>query len=212
MRIRVDQGPHRPHHATVVTRRSASDGYAWVLFAYRVPREPSSPRIAVWRKLKRLGVAQVGDGLVALPADPRTTEALEWVANDVLEAGGQASVWTAQPLDRATENRLVSEMRRARTEEYGQLEVRVRALADALPSLSAADGLRRLQALRAEVRKVQRRDYFPPPERARVTGVLRGLARTLVSPPAAQPGNQAGARPGAGVGAAPGNSQGRVRQ
>ena len=40
----------------------------WVLLCYRLPREPSTPRIAVWRKLKRLGVAQLGDGLVALPS------------------------------------------------------------------------------------------------------------------------------------------------
>src|SRR5205814_10539904 len=26
----------------------------WVLLAYRVPREPSSPRIAIWRRLRRL--------------------------------------------------------------------------------------------------------------------------------------------------------------
>ena len=54
----------------------------WTLLAYRVPREPSTPRIAVWRRLKKLGVAQIGDGLVAIPADARTTEALEWVADD----------------------------------------------------------------------------------------------------------------------------------
>ena len=43
----------------------------WVLLAYRIPREPSTPRITVWRKLKRLGVAQIVDGLVALPLDAR---------------------------------------------------------------------------------------------------------------------------------------------
>ena len=39
----------------------------WVLRAYRLPREPSAPRLAVWGKLKRLGVAQLLDGLVGLP-------------------------------------------------------------------------------------------------------------------------------------------------
>ena len=41
----------------------------WVLLAYRLPREPSTPRIAVWRKLRRQGAVQVLDGLVALPAE-----------------------------------------------------------------------------------------------------------------------------------------------
>jgi hypothetical protein len=34
----------------------------WVLLAYRLPREPSAPRLAVWRSLKRLGAAQLLDG------------------------------------------------------------------------------------------------------------------------------------------------------
>ena len=68
----------------------------WVLLAYRLPREPSTPRIAVWRKLRRLGVAQVLDGLVALPADARTQEQLEWVADEIVDAGGEATLWVGR--------------------------------------------------------------------------------------------------------------------
>jgi len=50
------------------------------MLAYRLPREPSTPRIALWRRLKRLGVVQLLDGLVALPADAKTREQLEWAA------------------------------------------------------------------------------------------------------------------------------------
>ena len=60
------------------------------MLTYRLPREPSAPRLALWRKLKRLGVAQLADGLVALPADARTREQLEWAAEEVEEAGGTA--------------------------------------------------------------------------------------------------------------------------
>src|SRR5262249_61302830 len=75
----------------------------WVMLAYRLPREPSTPRIALWRRLKRLGVAQVVDGLVALPADRRTREQLEWAAEEVSQAGGFASLWTAKPAAAAGE-------------------------------------------------------------------------------------------------------------
>ena len=44
----------------------------WVLLTYHLPREPSTPRITLWRKLNRLGVAKISDGLVALPLDSRT--------------------------------------------------------------------------------------------------------------------------------------------
>jgi hypothetical protein len=43
-----------------------------VFLAYRLPWEPSTPRITLWRKLRRLGAEQVLDGLAALPFDART--------------------------------------------------------------------------------------------------------------------------------------------
>src|SRR5213082_337079 len=90
----------------------------WVLLAYKVPREPSTPRITLWRALRRLGAVQVLDGLVALPADSRTREQLEWLADEVLEAGGEASVWLARPGTAAQERALATRMRDAVTVEY----------------------------------------------------------------------------------------------
>src|SRR5258706_706677 len=78
--------------------KAGPDG-EWVLLAYRLPRVPSTPRSTIWRKLKRLGVAQISDGLVALPADARTREALEWIAEDVLEYDGEATGWLGPPAD-----------------------------------------------------------------------------------------------------------------
>src|SRR5260370_40102731 len=90
----------------------------WVLLAYRLPRMPSTPRSAVWRKLKRLGVAWLGDGLVALPADPRTPEQLEWVAEEVTEHGGEATVWLGRPLDTTARSAIGSRMTAAVAAEY----------------------------------------------------------------------------------------------
>jgi DNA-binding transcriptional regulator PaaX len=55
-------------------RVTAAQPESWVLLCYRLPREPSAPRITVWRHLKRLGVGQLADGLVTTPADARTRE------------------------------------------------------------------------------------------------------------------------------------------
>ena len=151
---------------------SESAARSWVLLIYRLPREPSTPRIAVWRKLRRLGVAQLSDGVVALPADARTREQLEWVANDVREASGTADVWTAEPGTRAKQRGLASALASARAEEYEA----VRADADAAFSLAGADRARALRRLRGELRRIRRRDFFPPPERDAAVAAVEGLA------------------------------------
>jgi len=90
----------------------------WVLLSYRIPREPSTRRIGIWRKLDRLGVARLGDGLVALPADARTREQVDWIADEIAEAGGSATVWLATPTSVGQERHLAAAMRAARVAEY----------------------------------------------------------------------------------------------
>jgi len=142
-----------------------------VLLSYRVPREPSTPRIAVWRKLKRLGIAQISDGLVALPADARTREQLESIADEVIEAGGAAGIWLARPAALAQERDLAAGMAAARGEEYRAV------LAQATEALAADEATRTVtaQRLRAELRRIARRDYFPPPGRGHARAAVQDL-------------------------------------
>ncbi len=144
----------------------------WVLLSYRVPREPSTPRIAIWRNLKRLGVAAHGDGLVGLPADARTREHLDWVADDVLAAGGTASVWLARPASAAQERELAGQMSAARAVEY-QAVIEQAQAARALTGRERDTVLRRL---RGELQRIKRRDFFPPPEREPAHQAVRALA------------------------------------
>src|SRR5690349_4698786 len=123
----------------------AGDPETWVLLSYRVPREPSTPRIAIWRKLKRLGVAQLSDGLVALPADARTREALEWIAADVIDAGGAATVWLGRPAAGPAERELAEAMAEARAEEYRVVLVEAESAA-ALDGAARSAALRKLRA------------------------------------------------------------------
>ncbi|MDA1360964.1 hypothetical protein O1R50_15135 [Glycomyces luteolus] len=146
----------------------------WVLLSYRLPREPSSPRIAVWRKLKRLGVAQISDGLVALPADARTREHLEWMADEVQDGGGTAGIWIARPAALAQERELAAAMAEARAAEYRAV-LETAAAAAGLPEGERAAAVRRL---RSELQRIGRRDYFPPPEREQARRAVAALSGT----------------------------------
>lgn len=165
---------------------STRDGTGeWVLLSYRLPREPSTPRIAVWRKLRRLGVAQISDGLVALPAGARTREQLEWVSEEVTDAGGTAAIWLARPATQGQEDQLAQTMAAARAAEYQALiTAAVAAASRATDPSGRAAAVRRL---RNDLRAIQRRDYFPPAERDRAQAAVQALAGSPDTAPAQPP-------------------------
>jgi hypothetical protein len=148
----------------------------WLLLAYRMPREPSTPRIAVWRKLARLGVAKVGDGLVALPADARSRERLEWIADEVTEAGGESTLWTGRLTSAGQERALAQRMADVIAAEY-------RALAASAAEAGSHGAVRDQTAarLRRELRRISQRDYFPPPERDEARRAVESLMAEAVS-------------------------------
>jgi hypothetical protein len=159
----------------------------WVFLTYSLPRDPSAPRLALWRKLRRLGVAQLADGLVALPADARTREQLEWAADEVVAAAGRAGVWLARPTTRAQERDIAHAMNAARAAEYQALIVE----AEQALAAGTADRRRVLRRLRAENHRIRRRDFFRPVERDQARQVIARLAASFDSEASTASANRA---------------------
>jgi hypothetical protein len=163
----------------MATRRTKPPSDEWVLLAYRLPRQPSTPRSNVWRKLKRLGAAQLGDGLVALPADARTREALEWIAEEVTDHGGEAMVWLGRPADVADRTALIGRMTAAVAGDYDAVIAEARTTGEADPATR-----RRVAArLRRELHRITTRDFFPPPQREPAIRAVAELDTDAVTEP-----------------------------
>jgi hypothetical protein len=149
----------------------------WVLLTYRLPREPSAPRLSLWRAIRRLGAIQLGDGLVALPHSPRNLEHLQWLAADIAEHDGTASVWHARA-DSSRDNDLhVAQLRTSADQEY-------RAVLEEAESASAGDltpteRRRVTRRLRGQLRRIALRDHFQAPSGALARVAVDDLARSL---------------------------------
>jgi hypothetical protein len=145
-----------------------------VLLQHRLPREPSAPRIALWRAIRRLGALLLADGLVALPASPRTIEHLEWLAGGIEEQGGSAAVWIARPTLGRTADRLIDQARAEVRDEYRGVVREAEAAAAA--ERSCVERRRTLRRLRAELRRIGSRDYFEAPMAAAARAAVERLA------------------------------------
>jgi hypothetical protein len=145
----------------------------WVLLVYKLPREPSRHRVAVWRKLRDLGALYLQDGVAALPEDAVTREQLEWLQLRVKEAGGEATLWEAHPGTLAEEGELVETFRSSREKAYRAIIAgadRLRRKAELGGSAILSEHLGKLER---EFRAERRRDYFRSPLRAEAAAALK---------------------------------------
>lgn len=69
---------------------------SWLLFLYKVPHEPSSHRVYVWRKLKRLGALLLHDAVWALPMSSRSLAQFQGLAAEIAKLGGDSLLWEAR--------------------------------------------------------------------------------------------------------------------
>lgn len=120
-------------------------------------------------------MAQVLDGLVALPLDSRNREQLEWLADEVAESGGEATIWVGELGSAAQERELAARMSEAIAAEYRAVVEE----AEALAARTSGQGKRSLARLRRELRRIRARDYFPPPERELARQAVEQLAAAL---------------------------------
>jgi hypothetical protein len=150
----------------------------WVLLVYRIPREPSRHRVAVWRKLRNLGALYLQDGVAALPEDAVTREQMEWLQLRVREAGGEATLWEAKPGTLAEEAGLVEAFRSSREKTYRDIIARAERLRRKAEMGGGALS-ERLGKLEREFRAERRRDYFRSPLRLEAAGALKTAREAL---------------------------------
>jgi hypothetical protein len=151
----------------------------WVLLVYRLPREPSRHRVAVWRKLRDLGALYLQDGVAALPEDAVTREQLEWLQLRVREAGGEATLWEARPGTVAEEGELVGAFRASREEAYRAIIAGADRLRRKAELGGAATLPEQLGKLEREFRAERRRDYFRSPLRIEAAAALKAARRAV---------------------------------
>jgi hypothetical protein len=67
---------------------SQDDRPGWLFIAYKVPSEPSSNRISIWRELKRLGAYYPQQAVCLLPDRPDINERVGHIRGRIADMGG----------------------------------------------------------------------------------------------------------------------------
>ena len=94
----------------------------WLLLIYKVPREPTSSRVYVWRKLKQIGALLLHDSIWILPANDRTQEQLQWLAAEIAELGGEATLARSSLLLADQDQQLVDRFKSQADQAYREVK------------------------------------------------------------------------------------------
>ena len=143
----------------------------WLVLTWRLPAASSTPRVAAWRSLQRLGAVTLTPGAAIVPYSEHLLEQLSWIAEDIVQRGGDAYVLPVTELSEAEEDEIRKRMLKDRADEY----VRIREGAQALGRESSE---RELSALERGLARIVERDHFASAGRARAERALRVARRT----------------------------------
>ena len=146
----------------------------WLVLTWRLPATLSTPRVATWRSLQRLGAVTLTPGAVIVPYSEHLLEQLEWIAEDVTQRGGDAYVLPVTELPEADERKIERRMRAERGEEYRLLRESAEDLMKRPPARLQYQ--RTLGVLERGLERAVERDHFRSGRRAAAERAIK-LAR-----------------------------------
>lgn len=149
--------------------KQASD-QDWLLFMAQLPAEPSSSRVAVWRRLKSAGATSLLTGAWILPASDEHAKIFAELADTVRRLGGLAAMLAGRHFDDRTCEEIVDRFRTDRAREFEEFATRSDGLLAEIAKESAADKFSfaeleeiedDLEKLTVWLAKIGSRDFFP---------------------------------------------------
>jgi hypothetical protein len=143
-----------------------TDATAWLLLIHQVPNSPSYLRVKMWRRLQKVGAVPVKNAVYVLPRSDETQEDFHWIAREILEAGGDASVCEATFIEGMNNNEIRKLFQTAREADYADLLSEIKTVNEKLRAASKEDGawasgmVSRVARLRQRAAEIQAIDFF----------------------------------------------------
>ncbi len=94
---------------------------AWILVVYRVPTEPASRRVAIWRDLKRLGALYLQQCVCILPRIQPAQGELERIIAKIPTLGGECTRFDIPTMPTVDEEKIIAAFRALRDKEYAEI-------------------------------------------------------------------------------------------
>ena len=161
----------------------------WLVLIYRVPPEPSSSRVAVWRDLKRMGVLYLQQCVCVVPRRPRLRAAIADIRDKIGRVGGSSNLFEVNEIGADEEAALVSGFQDLAAKQYAEIieecetkfvkEVEFERFRRNLTFAEAEEIDQDLEKIRRWFTQVQERDWYDASGRDEVETWIARCAELL---------------------------------
>ena len=100
---------------------------SWLLLLFSLPTNRNTERVAVWRRLKKMGAVQIKTSTYLLPDEPAQYEQFQWLAQQIRDYGGDSTLVRAQEIEGLTKEKLIAMFNDVRAKDYGELRKSLQA-------------------------------------------------------------------------------------
>lgn len=135
----------------------------WLMLLYCLPAGRGSARVGIWRKLKKSGALPFKASSYLLPNRPELFERFQWLAQQVQDAGGEATLAFVAELEGVSKEAMMRQFNDTRAAEYSELVTPLNTLIAGLRKRADDSLLPELEKLRRQFEEIRRLDFFECP-------------------------------------------------
>jgi hypothetical protein len=157
----------------------------WILLLYGLPTKKGAARVNLWRQLKKCGALPLKTSAYLLPDKPEHHERLQWLAQQVRDGGGEATIIHITEIEGLSNEDIVRQFNEARATDYAALLAALNELIARnrkRPDESSTVDMEKLTRQFEDVRKI---DFFDCPRAQdaqmllkRAAGLRSGKSKT----------------------------------
>jgi hypothetical protein len=156
----------------------------WLVLIHRLPPRPAYLRVKIGRLLDRIGAVAVKNTVYVLPRNDEAQEHYQWIVKEVVQEGGEATVFEAKFAEGLKDAEMERLFRDARDRDYRELMKEARETQHSL-ARPLSDEKRRAR-VQTDVRRLRRQlgeivalDFFGAPGRQAAELLVSGLEERL---------------------------------
>jgi hypothetical protein len=157
---------------------------SWLLLLFSLPTNRNTERVAVWRRLKKMGAVQIKTSTYLLPDETAQYEQFQWLAQQIRDYGGDSTLVRAQEIEGLTEDKVIAMFNDARAKDYAELRKSLQGFITGRKKMDAEAAASELERFTRQFREIREVDFFDSPRGHDVAMLLRraegrGTARQL---------------------------------